>query len=49
MRKRKEKEEERKKKEGKKRVEIDEVTLLKFAGVPLDKFLKINRYLKPEV
>ncbi len=22
---------------------------LKFAGVPLSKFLKINRYLKPEV
>ena len=53
-RKRKEKEkrkkkEGRKKKYGKKKVEIGEETLLKFAGVPLSKFLKINRYLKPEV
>ena len=45
----KKKKDERKKKEGKKKVEIGEETLLKFAGVPLSKFLKINRYLKPEV
>ena len=37
------------KKEGKKKVEIGEETLLKFAGVPLGKFLKINIYLKLEV
>ena len=31
------------------KVEIGEETLLKFSGVPLGKFLKINRYLKSEV
>ncbi len=49
MRERKEKKEQRKKKEGKKKVEIGEETLMKFACVPLSKFLKTNRYLKPEV
>ncbi len=39
----------KKKKEGKKRVEIGEETLMKFAVVPLGKFLKINIYLKLEV
>ena len=43
--KRKSKEKER----GKKKVKIGEETLLKFAGIPLGKFLKINRYLKPEI
>ncbi len=33
----------RKKKEGKEKVKIGEETLLKFANVPLGKFLKINR------
>ncbi len=40
----KKKKEGRKKKEGKKRLKL----VRKFAGVPLGKFLKINRYLKPE-
>ncbi len=40
------KEKKRKRKErGKKKVEIGEETLLKFAGFPLGKFLKINIYL----
>ena len=45
----KEKKQGRKKKEGKKKVEIGEETLLKFFGVPLGKFFKINKYSKPEV